>query len=104
AFVSTANQCLHDSLAVNALIAFSGCNNAHLSQLNTLTELVINKTIGSLVDRSAVELIDIFNPDTQITNNPMSDSVDDNRAVFKIRNAHGLHARPGAMLVACAKK
>ncbi|MEF1230446.1 HPr family phosphocarrier protein, partial [Vibrio fortis] len=28
----------------------------------------------------------------------------DNQAIFKIKNAHGLHARPGAMLVAEAKK
>lgn len=31
-------------------------------------------------------------------------SEEGNTAVFKIKNSHGLHARPGAMLVAEAKK
>ena len=104
AFVSTANQCLHDNIPVNALITFSGCNDAHRSQLNAITDLVISKQIKTLVDKSASELINLFVPSLEALNVEADQSADGNNAVFKIRNAHGLHARPGAMLVACAKK
>ncbi|MFA0413416.1 fused PTS fructose transporter subunit IIA/HPr protein [Vibrio renipiscarius] len=102
AFVSTANQCHFDGKSVNALITFAACNGAHQTQLNIITDLVATGKVGDLIGKSAQELIVMFNPanDEQQT----SDVADGNRAIFKIRNAHGLHARPGAMLVASAKK
>ncbi|GAB2650787.1 fused PTS fructose transporter subunit IIA/HPr protein [Vibrio panuliri] len=101
AFVSTANHCSYNDQSVHALLAFSGCNGAHRQQLETITELVAQNKIDSLLDKSAIELIELFSNRPKPLEEPLSSG---NTAVFKIRNAHGLHARPGAMLVACAKK
>lgn len=109
AFVTTANQCHYDNQDVHALITFCGCNAAHQKQLTLITELIANKSIGTLLGKSALELIALFNPETEnskadVNNSEQFDQQDGQVAVFKIKNAHGLHARPGAMLVACAKK
>ncbi|GAK84056.1 fructose-specific phosphocarrier protein HPr /PTS system [Vibrio ponticus] len=106
AFVTTANQCQLDGKSVSALITFAGCNDAHRKQLAIVTELVANKSIDTLLGKSANELIALFTPDSDAISSTaeLSESSANNSAVFKIRNAHGLHARPGAMLVACAKK
>ncbi|ANS87559.1 Protein-N(pi)-phosphohistidine--sugar phosphotransferase [Vibrio scophthalmi] len=103
AFVSTANQCHYEGKNVTSLITFSACNGAHQAQLNVIQTLIVNHTIGSLNDKTAEELITLFNPLVDISANE-AQTADGNSAVFHIRNAHGLHARPGAMLVASAKK
>lgn len=104
AFVTTINQCHFENQDVKALIAFAGCNSAHRTQLSTITTLIADQAIGSLLSKSALELIALFNPATsEQVSAPVSND-DANRAIYQIRNAHGLHARPGAMLVACAKK
>ncbi|ROV58625.1 fused PTS fructose transporter subunit IIA/HPr protein [Vibrio ponticus] len=107
AFVTTANQCQLDDKSVSALITFAGCNDAHRKQLGIVTELVANKNIASLIGKSANDLIALFTPDAETGIDVATQTNEEtaaNSAVFKIRNAHGLHARPGAMLVACAKK
>ncbi|EGU47798.1 bifunctional fructose-specific PTS IIA/HPr protein [Vibrio ichthyoenteri ATCC 700023] len=101
AFVSTANQCQFEDKPVASLVTFSACNGAHQAQLKIISDLVANGTIGSLNGKSAQELIAMFSATTDIAQPP---AANDNSAIFKIRNAHGLHARPGAMLVASAKK
>lgn len=86
---------------VKGLITLSVCNNAHKEILNTLGEWVYQKKQSAILQASEQELLTIFNGDkSQQTNSSESSNV----AVFKIKNAHGLHARPGAMLVAEAKK
>nr|WP_321274182.1 fused PTS fructose transporter subunit IIA/HPr protein [uncultured Vibrio sp.] len=99
-FVSTANDCNYEGLPVRALVAFAACNNSHQPMLNTLSQLVFNKEHGKLLDASAEQILALFKGEEMAP----AASEDGNTAVFKIKNSHGLHARPGAMLVAEAKK
>ncbi|NVD07876.1 fused PTS fructose transporter subunit IIA/HPr protein [Vibrio sp. JPW-9-11-11] len=100
-FVSTNNDCQHRGNKVRALIAFSACNNAHLAILKRITDLIYLQQQDTLVDATAERLIELLTEQTIATSTP---ATGDQSAVFKIKNAHGLHARPGAMLVAEAKK
>ncbi|MGY0614607.1 fused PTS fructose transporter subunit IIA/HPr protein [Vibrio sp. FJH11] len=99
-FVSTANDCEYEGQPVRALIAFAACNNAHQSILNTISNIVFNKQHSKLLDASAEQILALFKGEEMAP----AASEDGNTAVFKIKNSHGLHARPGAMLVAEAKK
>ncbi|GMQ48380.1 fused PTS fructose transporter subunit IIA/HPr protein [Vibrio sp. 10N] len=100
AFVSTINQCELDGTPVQGLIAFAACNNAHQPMLDKITELVFKQEQHTLLSLSAEQVLGFFTgEDVQAAS-----AEDGNVAVFKIKNAHGLHARPGAMLVAEAKK
>ncbi|WP_321284518.1 fused PTS fructose transporter subunit IIA/HPr protein [uncultured Vibrio sp.] len=99
-FVSTANDCNYEGQPVRALVAFAACNNSHQPMLNTLSQLVFNKEHGKLLDASAEQILALFKGEEMAP----AASEDGNTAVFKIKNSHGLHARPGAMLVAEAKK
>jgi phosphocarrier protein FPr len=100
AFVSTINQCELDGKPVQALIAFAACNNAHQPMLDKITELVFKQEQDKLISLSTEQVLGFFTgEDVQAAG-----AEEGNVAVFKIKNAHGLHARPGAMLVAEAKK
>ncbi|USD62606.1 fused PTS fructose transporter subunit IIA/HPr protein [Vibrio sp. SCSIO 43140] len=100
AFVSTINQCDLDGTPVQGLIAFAACNNAHQPMLNKITEVVFKQKQDKLLSLSAEQVLGFFTGEEV----QAASSEDGNVAVFKIKNAHGLHARPGAMLVAEAKK
>ncbi|MGF1749189.1 fused PTS fructose transporter subunit IIA/HPr protein [Vibrio cionasavignyae] len=100
AFVSTINQCELDGTPVQALIAFAACNNAHEAMLNKVTDLVFKQEQSKLLSLSTEQLLAFFTGEQA----PVVANDSGNVAVFKIKNAHGLHARPGAMLVAEAKK
>ncbi|MGF1777787.1 fused PTS fructose transporter subunit IIA/HPr protein [Vibrio nomapromontoriensis] len=100
AFVSTINQCELDGTPVQALIAFAACNNAHEAMLNKVTDLVFKQEQSKLLSLSTEQLLAFFTGEQA----PVVVNDSGNVAVFKIKNAHGLHARPGAMLVAEAKK
>ncbi|MGV2990462.1 fused PTS fructose transporter subunit IIA/HPr protein [Vibrio sp. E150_011] len=100
AFVSTINQCELDGTPVQALIAFAACNNAHESMLNKVTDVVFKQEQDKLLSLNTEQLLAFFTGEAL----PSNDVPSGNVAVFKIKNAHGLHARPGAMLVAEAKK
>ncbi|MCK6261906.1 fused PTS fructose transporter subunit IIA/HPr protein [Vibrio sp. ZSDE26] len=111
--VTTSQPFNMDNTPVNALIAVSACNQLHQSALETLTELVFNKQLATLLSKSEEQLVALFSnngsKETQSSAVIGSDSKDSDsglisRGEFKIKNAHGLHARPGAMLVAEAKK
>ncbi|HHF2888605.1 TPA: fused PTS fructose transporter subunit IIA/HPr protein [Vibrio diabolicus] len=99
-FVSTANDCEYDGQKVRALVAFAACNNAHQPILKTLSNIVFNNEHGKLLDASVEQILALFKGE-EVT---AASSEEGNTAVFKIKNSHGLHARPGAMLVAEAKK
>jgi phosphocarrier protein FPr len=100
-YVSAGKEFEHQGQPVKALIAFAACNAAHKELLNTLTQLVYQQRQQAIAEATPQELLNMF------TGEGAEESTaedDDNVAVFKIKNAHGLHARPGAMLVAEAKK
>ncbi|AQM70815.1 Multiphosphoryl transfer protein [Vibrio campbellii] len=99
-FVSTANDCEFEGEKVRALVAFAAFNNAHQSILSTISKLVFNNEHSKLLDGSAEQILALFKGEEMAT----EAAEDGNTAIFKIKNAHGLHARPGAMLVAEAKK
>ncbi|ADT88519.1 fused PTS fructose transporter subunit IIA/HPr protein [Vibrio furnissii] len=100
-FVSTANDCEYDGVAVKALIAFAACNSAHQAFLNKISDIVFKQQQEKLLSASAEALVALFTQDEQ---DAPAVAGEGNVAVFKIKNSHGLHARPGAMLVAEAKK
>ncbi|MEZ8944007.1 fused PTS fructose transporter subunit IIA/HPr protein [Vibrio sp. 10N.247.311.12] len=99
-FVSTANHCEFEGTPVKALVAFAACNSAHQSILANLSKMVFEGKQQQLLTADAAQVIGFLKGEAVST----ASQDDDNCAVFKIKNAHGLHARPGAMLVAEAKK
>ncbi|UPR36922.1 fused PTS fructose transporter subunit IIA/HPr protein [Vibrio cyclitrophicus] len=99
-FVSTANHCEFEGTPVKALVAFAACNSAHQSILANLGKMVFEGKQQQLLTADAAQVIGLLKGEAVST----ASQDDDNCAVFKIKNAHGLHARPGAMLVAEAKK
>ncbi|MGR5411434.1 fused PTS fructose transporter subunit IIA/HPr protein [Vibrio astriarenae] len=101
AFVSTANDCQYQGEQVRGLIAFAACNAAHESVLKALSKIVFNNQQEALLSATTDQIISMLKGE-EVATTTESDS--DNTATFKIKNAHGLHARPGAMLVAEAKK
>ncbi|MGF1694642.1 fused PTS fructose transporter subunit IIA/HPr protein [Vibrio lamellibrachiae] len=111
AFVSVAQDIDVNGKPVKALIAISASNQVHQPVLDKLTDLVFNKQQSSLFSMSESELVSLFSGNENansesLSAHPTQDVESDNihSAEFKIKNAHGLHARPGAMLVAEAKK
>ncbi|ARN68104.1 fused PTS fructose transporter subunit IIA/HPr protein [Vibrio vulnificus] len=102
-FVTTANDCEYQGTPVKGLLAFGACNNAHQAILTNLTQLVYQGQQETLLSANAEQVIAMLTGES-VENTSQEPATSDNTAVFKIKNAHGLHARPGAMLVAEAKK
>ncbi|HAS6346962.1 TPA: HPr family phosphocarrier protein [Vibrio vulnificus] len=102
-FVTTANDCEYQGTPVKGLLAFGACNNAHQAILTNLTQLVYQGKQETLLSANAEQVIAMLTGES-VANTSQEPATSDNSAVFKIKNAHGLHARPGAMLVAEAKK
>ncbi|MEZ8193930.1 fused PTS fructose transporter subunit IIA/HPr protein [Vibrio cortegadensis] len=105
-FVTTANDCNYQGEPVKGLIAIAACNHAHKNALNTIGQLVFSQQQETLLNADTPQLLTIFNNnevDTSTEDEPSS-LPSDNTGIFKIKNVHGLHARPGAMLVAEAKR
>ncbi|EHU4915208.1 fused PTS fructose transporter subunit IIA/HPr protein [Vibrio vulnificus] len=102
-FVTTANDCEYQGTPVKGLLAFGACNNAHQAILANLTQLVYQGKQETLLSANAEQVIAMLSGES-VANASLEPATSDNTAVFKIKNAHGLHARPGAMLVAVAKK
>ncbi|HFQ4801716.1 TPA: fused PTS fructose transporter subunit IIA/HPr protein [Vibrio vulnificus] len=102
-FVTTANDCEYQGTPVKGLLAFGACNNAHQAILTNLTQLVYQGKQETLLSANAEQVIAMLNGES-VANTSQEPATSENTAVFKIKNAHGLHARPGAMLVAEAKK
>ncbi|OCH16030.1 bifunctional PTS fructose transporter subunit IIA/HPr protein [Aliivibrio sp. 1S165] len=99
--VTTANSCEFNDLPVKGLIAIASCNSSHKAFLTTIINAVSEQQQDSILSATSEQLLSMFAPSSE---DVVSDVDADNTAVFKIKNAHGLHARPGAMLVAEAKK
>ena len=99
--VTTANGCEFNGLPVRGLIAIASCNASHQSFLTTITKVVSEQQQDSILSATSEQLLAMFLGSSE----EATVNVDaDNTATFKIKNTHGLHARPGAMLVSEAKK
>lgn len=79
---------------VKGLLFVAACNGAHLNNMNFLAQLLYKQQVSKLFSATADKVV------TLLTEETLEGSTD----VFTIRNPHGLHARPGAMLVSVAKK
>jgi multiphosphoryl transfer protein len=101
AFVSAAEAFEINGQAVKGLLTISACNAAHKPLLDKVVDLVSKQAQQTLVNADVAQVLALFATSDDAT--PTSDA-DAITATFKIKNAHGLHARPGAMLVAEAKK
>ncbi|WP_375748371.1 fused PTS fructose transporter subunit IIA/HPr protein [Vibrio sp. HN007] len=99
-FVSAETPFNYEGKSVKALISVAACNGAHKEMMDKLSQLVFQQKQKAIAEATSTELVAMFS-DEEAEAPVVSD---DNVAVFKIKNAHGLHARPGAMLVAEAKK
>ncbi len=88
--------------AVTGLIALSAANASYQTLVNKLTDIVYQGQQNQLLNADSQTIVDLFGNQEQTLNNNQRDDL--NQAVFTIKNTHGLHARPGAMLVAEAKK
>lgn len=101
AFVSAAEKFYVEGEVVQALIVIAAGNAAHTPLLDKITEIVFKHDQESLVNADANQVLVALG----LIDAPAStESSDSNTVIFTIKNPHGLHARPGAMLVAEAKK
>jgi len=99
--LTTSESCEYNGLPVIGLIAIAACNASHQSFLDTISKIILEQQQAQLFAVTEAQLVAMFTNVEQANADPLPT---DNVAVFKIKNAHGLHARPGAMLVATVKK
>ncbi|ORT48619.1 bifunctional PTS system fructose-specific transporter subunit IIA/HPr protein [Vibrio sp. qd031] len=99
-FVSAATPFDYEGKPVKALLAIAACNMSHQRVLDIIGQHIAEGRQTAIAEATPQELLALFSPDSEVA----VSSTSTNQAVFKIKNAHGLHARPGAMLVAAAKK
>ncbi len=98
-FVSATDAFEVDGQPVKALLAVAACNAAHQPLLEKLTEIVFKQEQDTLANADAKQVLVKFG----LAEDTAAEG-DANTVIFTIKNPHGLHARPGAMLVAEAKK
>lgn len=94
AFVTPAHAFVADGQPVQGLLMVAACNGAHLPNLNVLAQLLYQQQADKLYSADEDKVVSLLSEAL----------LEGSSQVFKIRNAHGLHARPGAMLVSVAKK
>ncbi|WP_354623188.1 HPr family phosphocarrier protein [Psychromonas sp. MME2] len=94
ALVTVATPFTYQDKPVKGLLSIASNNKLHLNNLEILITLLQTEKIESLFSASATEIISLL---TQQQPTGM-------QQVFTIKNPHGLHARPGAMLVHTAKQ
>ncbi|SIN85051.1 fused PTS fructose transporter subunit IIA/HPr protein [Salinivibrio sp. ES.052] len=101
----------HQSQPVSALWCMAANNALHLPVLETLMEWKISNQLSTCTNDSPDALIAALTQGSSLPSAPcepatLSDAmaIDGESGLFTVTNAHGLHARPGAMLVNTAKK
>lgn len=82
---------------VSLLMTVAVADDQPLQVLNRLSDMLINKTAESLLNADAPALLTLLTSDVAPAQNTLS-------AEFQIRNEHGLHARPGTVLVNTIKQ
>lgn len=94
AFISTETPFVEQGLDVKGLIAVAATGAEYVDVLNNISALLFT---NKATDLFADDLDSVLKALTEARQEGLSKT-------FKIKNAHGLHARPGAMLVSVAKK
>ncbi|WP_026958761.1 fused PTS fructose transporter subunit IIA/HPr protein [Aliagarivorans taiwanensis] len=90
---------------MRVLLSLAIANRSCDALLEQLAELCFNGDLAQLHQLAPQALVEtLLGQEGLAEESPAADTADGNTQVFQIRNAHGLHARPGALLVAEAKK
>ncbi|EGU61351.1 bifunctional PTS system fructose-specific transporter subunit IIA/HPr protein [Vibrio nigripulchritudo ATCC 27043] len=104
-FVSVSEPFEFDHQSVKAMIAFAAKDDAHLPYLTRLQQLIESNDVERLVNANKDDVIALLSSEQNQPSFPeQAADTDGVEGTFSIKNEHGLHARPGAMLVAEAKK
>jgi len=82
---------------VSLLMTVAVADDQPLQVLNRLSDMLINNTADRLLNADAPALLTLLTSDVAPEQNSLS-------ADFQIRNEHGLHARPGTVLVNTIKQ
>jgi phosphocarrier protein FPr len=93
-FVTPAVPFEEQGKPVHGLLMVAACNGSHQNNLNYVSQLLYKQQAEKLFSADPEKVVSLLTQEL----------VEGNSDVFKIRNPHGLHARPGAMLVSVAKK
>ncbi|MCG7498022.1 fused PTS fructose transporter subunit IIA/HPr protein [Vibrio sp. Of7-15] len=93
-FVTSQDELTEEGLPLKGILMLACCNDAHIASLVHLVQLMYKNQLDKLFSADKERVVSLL---TQ-------ESLDGASAVFTITNPHGLHARPGAMLVSVAKK
>jgi phosphocarrier protein FPr len=93
-FITSAQTLQSQGQPVDALLCVASNNALHLKNLHLLTTLLYSHKIDKLLNASKEEIVALL---TQ-------EQLDGRQQIFTIKNPHGLHARPGAMLVNTTKQ
>jgi len=79
---------------VQGLLCIASNNQLHLKNLSILVQLIHKQQLDELFTADEKQIISLLS----------EEKLEGAQQVFTIKNPHGLHARPGAMLVHVAKK
>ncbi|SHO58290.1 fused PTS fructose transporter subunit IIA/HPr protein [Vibrio quintilis] len=101
AFITAGESFNHQGQAVKGLLVVAACNKSHQPLMTKLSDIVLNQQQAKLLDADKNGVLALFGLAEESAGAEAEGVV---KAVFKVKNPHGLHARPGAMLVAEAKK
>ncbi|MCL9779849.1 fused PTS fructose transporter subunit IIA/HPr protein [Vibrio sp. S4M6] len=104
--VTTSHAFSYKDQPVAGLITFAVNSFSHKSQLDTIQQIIVNQQQQKVLASSQSGVLALFakDEDGSSSDNISNENEDECVATYTIKNAHGLHARPGAMLVAEAKK
>lgn len=98
-----------DGQTARLIIAVAATNNEHLAILRQLTQVLSDDRVEKVLQHadSAQDILDIFQRTPAASAPPVASAPVPQgyaQATFTLRNAHGLHARPSAVLVKLAKQ
>ncbi|WP_104402703.1 fused PTS fructose transporter subunit IIA/HPr protein [Vibrio penaeicida] len=102
--VSVTDSFTFQGKEVKALIAVVAIDESHIPCLSALQGIIERGEQSTLFSSSPSQVLAMLSSKENDSETSIIASANELEAVFKIRNEHGLHARPGAMLVAEAKK
>ena len=93
-FVTAEQAVANQDHPVKGLLCLASNSQLHLKTLDLLVELMATQKLASFFSSNQQQIINLLT----------KEAVAGSQVVLTIKNPHGLHARPGAMLVNTAKK
>lgn len=93
-FVTTSQSIQHLNKPAKGIICLASDNQLHLKTLDLLIELIAQQKVDKFFSSNQEQVINLLTKEI----------LNGTQQIFTIKNPHGLHARPGAMLVHTAKK